>query len=248
MIEDDDATMIEGFIQKMDLKNGLVLVINSPGGIGLAAERIITICRNYSKTGEYEVIVPNKAKSAATMVCLGASLIHMGPSSELGPIDPQITIIENGVPKRFSVYNIVKSYDNLFRSAIRAKGRLEPYLQQLQHYDRREIEDFQDAIALSEDIAIRSLQTGMMKRLSKQQIKNKIEIFLTPKYTKSHGRPIYREEAKKCGLKIKDMCCEDDLWNIVYELFVRTDRLVSTRLSKNVETVDKSFSVNARSN
>jgi hypothetical protein len=40
------------------------------------------------------VAVPRKAKSAATLICLGAQEIHMGLMSELGPIDPQI----NGLP------------------------------------------------------------------------------------------------------------------------------------------------------
>ena len=60
-------------------------MINSPGGSGLAAERMINVLRSYSGIGEYWAIVPAKAKSAATMVCLGASKILMGPASELGP-------------------------------------------------------------------------------------------------------------------------------------------------------------------
>ena len=46
----------------MDLEKGLILLISSPGGNGLAAERIINICRTYSKTGEYTVIVPGKSE------------------------------------------------------------------------------------------------------------------------------------------------------------------------------------------
>ena len=32
MIEDKDADMLEGILQKMDLSNGLALTVNSPGG------------------------------------------------------------------------------------------------------------------------------------------------------------------------------------------------------------------------
>lgn len=122
MIEDADADMLEGVLQKMDLSNGLALFISSPGGDGLAAERIINVCRNYSQNRGYWAIVPGKAKSAATMICFGASKIIMGASSELGPIDPQLTVSENGVVKRFSVFNIVKSYENLFKKAIRTNN------------------------------------------------------------------------------------------------------------------------------
>jgi membrane-bound ClpP family serine protease len=34
--------------------------------------------------------VPRQAKSAATLIAIGADEIHMGPLGELGPIDPQL--------------------------------------------------------------------------------------------------------------------------------------------------------------
>ena len=44
MIEDQDAVMLEEVLQNTDIdRNGLTLIINSPGGSGLAAERIINI-------------------------------------------------------------------------------------------------------------------------------------------------------------------------------------------------------------
>ena len=212
MIEDTDADMLEGILQKIDLSDGLALVINSPGGDGLAAERIINICRSYSNTGEFWTIIPGKAKSAATMICFGSSKIIMGSTSELGPIDPQLTITGGGARKRFSAYNIIKSYENLFTRAVKEKGNLEPYLQQLGNYDEREIEEFRAALSLSEDIAVRTLASGMMKGESKKDIKGKIKIFLSPERTKTHGRPIYKDEASSCGLIIETINVRDNLW------------------------------------
>ena len=88
MIEDSDSDMLEGVLQECDLSEGFALVLSSPGGSALAAERIINICRSYSGIGLYKAIVPSKAKSAATMICLGASELIMGKTSELGSIDP----------------------------------------------------------------------------------------------------------------------------------------------------------------
>ncbi len=75
------------------------------------------------------------------MICFGASKIIMGTTSELGLIDPQLTTSENSVVRRFSVYNVVESYDDLFSMAVNEKGNLQPYLQQLANYDEREIKD-----------------------------------------------------------------------------------------------------------
>jgi len=241
MIEDADADMLEGVLQKMDLTNGLVLLISSPGGDGLAAERIINICRSYSSTCDYWAIVPGKAKSAATMICFGASKIIMGASSELGPIDPQIATSENGVLRRFSVYNIVESYDDLFARAVKEKGNLQPYLQQLANYDEREIKEFRAALLLSEDIAIRTLASGMMKGVAKNRIRKKIEIFLTPKRTKTHERPIYGEEASKCGLAVELRDVRERFWKEVYQLYIRTNNFVSTKAPKCIESKNHSF-------
>jgi len=170
-IEDSDADLLERVLQGLDLSGGCALFVSSPGGDSLASERIINICRTYSGTGEYWAIVPGKAKSAATMICLGASRILMDPTAELGPIDPQLTMLKDGMPQRFSAVNVVESYDDLFTRAVRETGNLEPYMQQLANYDEREIKEFRAAIALSEDIAVRTLATGMMKGMPEGEIK-----------------------------------------------------------------------------
>jgi hypothetical protein len=241
MIEDADADMLEGVMQKLDLSSGLALVVSSPGGDGLAAERVINACRSYSGTGEFWAIVPGKAKSAATMICFGASKIIMGPTSELGPIDPQLTIRDGKSVKRFSACNVVQSYEDLFKRAVREKGNLEPYLQQLSNYDEREIKEYRTAIALSEDIAVRSLTSGMMVGTSGGKTKERIGVFLTPEKTMSHGRAIYAPEASACGLNVELRPVKSAFWESVYELYLRTDRYVSTRAAKAIESREHSF-------
>lgn len=100
MMTDDDADVLESALQSIDVSKGVALLLSSRGGDGLAAERMINMCRNYSETGEYWVIVPGKAKSAATMLSLGASEIIMSPNSELGPIDPQWGLQKTGSTSR----------------------------------------------------------------------------------------------------------------------------------------------------
>lgn len=246
MVDDSDADMLEGLLTKADLSRGFALFINSPGGSGLAAERILNICRKYSGTKEYWTIVAGKAKSAATMICFGASKIMMGPASELGPVDTQITKTENGEQKRFSVYHLIQSYEDLFQRAVKAQGNLQPYLQQLAHYDEREIREMRSALELSEDIAIKALQTGMMNGEKPVDIKKKIQIFLTPEQTKTHGRPIYADETGKCGLTVELLAADEKLWQLIHRLYARTNHLVSTGASKCIESATQSFTVPAK--
>lgn len=242
MIDDSDAGMIEAVLQRSDTRDGFYLLLSSPGGDGLAAERIINICRSYSGAAGYSVIVPNQAKSAATMISFGANKIIMSPTSELGPVDPQITMPEDNRLKRFSVCNLVESYRELFVEAVKTKGNLEPFIQQLNHYDAREIKEFEDAIQLSVDISVRSLMSGMMKGTSKKDIEKKLAIFLTPKEKKSHGRPIYHEEAQECGLNIQTVDVRSEEWQIITELHLRMDGFVNKHAAKCVETQTESFS------
>lgn len=243
MIEDSDAETMEAVLRVCDLSNGFALIVNSPGGRGLAAERIIRICRAYSGTGEYVAIVPGKAKSAATMICLGASKIIMGRTSELGPVDPQVTVTEDEELSRFSVYNLVKSYESLFDRAVKASGNIQPYLLQLANYDERDIAEYRTALSLSDDIAIRALKGGMLRNMSEVEIKRKIGIFLIPeKRAKVHGRPIYAEEASKCDLNVEIREVKDNIWNLLYELYIRLDNFVSiNRNSKIIECYNQSY-------
>jgi ATP-dependent protease ClpP protease subunit len=240
-VSDSDADVIENILQDADLKNGLILFVDSPGGDGLAAERIINVCRSYSGTGEYWCLVAGKAKSAATMIAFGASKIIMCPTSELGPVDPQWLTVEDGEQKRFSAYNVVESYEDLFERATKETGNLQPYVQQLQRYDEREIEELRSAIALSEDISVRSLATGMMDGVADEQIRDRIRTFLTPERTKDHGRPIYADEAEKCGLNIDVRDVDSDLWRTVHKLYFRTSNFVIGQYSKCIESIDHPF-------
>lgn len=241
MIEDTDADMLAGVLQKLDLSKGLALMISSPGGDILAAERIVNVCRSCSDTGEYWVVVPGKAKSAATMICFGASKVYMGATSELGPVDPQLTVVDGDEVKWFSAHSVVKSYDDLFERAVKEEGNLEPYLQQLQNFDAREITELRNQIGLSQDIAVKTLSSGMMKGKRDEEIKEGIQLFLTPDLTKTHGRPILREDAKKCGLAIEDIDSRERLWPLVYELYIRIDQYVSTSVAKCIESKRHSF-------
>ena len=72
----------------LDKKKNILMVIQSGGGQIEPAYLISKTCKRLSKS-KFNVAIPRKAKSAATLISLGANEIHMGLLSELGPIDPQ---------------------------------------------------------------------------------------------------------------------------------------------------------------
>lgn len=70
-------------------KKDIFLILRSPGGEVEPAYLISKMCNRY-KLAKFVVGIPADAKSAATLLSLGADELHMGAMSELGPIDPQI--------------------------------------------------------------------------------------------------------------------------------------------------------------
>ncbi len=245
LMNDEDADLLEGLLQKADLSSGLSLILNSPGGMALAAERVIRACRTYSG-GDFEVIVPKMAKSAATMICLGASRIIMSDTSELGPIDPQVVLQEGDQFNVLSAWSIIQSYRELFEQAIGTQGNIEPFLQQLDRYDARLIKQWELELALGKDIVIRALQTGMLKDLDRDEIEQKIELLIDPEKTMSHGRPIYWETASdQMGLNVEHVDNLAPLWQDVYEVYVRSYHFTSQAACKLIETAEHHFSVSA---
>ena len=69
-------------------KTDILLIIVSNGGFIAPAYQISKVCREWAKE-RFIVAAPRQAKSAATLIALGADQVHMGPLSHLGPVDPQ---------------------------------------------------------------------------------------------------------------------------------------------------------------
>jgi len=65
------------------------LILLSPGGQIEPAFQISKLCKTFALE-RFTVAVPRAAKSAATLLALGADEIHMSLLGELGPIDPQL--------------------------------------------------------------------------------------------------------------------------------------------------------------
>ncbi len=237
-IIDSDVNMLEEALLGSNIRENLLLIIDSHGGSGLAAERIIRVCQKYSK-GSFDVLVPYIAKSAATLICFGAKKIWLGETSELGPIDPQCQIGDLYI----SAYNYVKSYEGLMRKASTTKGRVEPYLQQLAEYNDALIVDLKQETKLSEEMAIQCLKSGMMKKFTKAQIRRKIKKFTDPSQTLQHGRPIFYEDAKKCGLLVGLVRISDPIWDTIWELHLRYQHILSSQCAKVIETRDIQYSV-----
>ena len=67
----------------------LDIFIASNGGSGVIPWRLVFLFREFATS--FNVLVPYRAYSAATLIALGADEIVMHPFGELGPIDPTVS-------------------------------------------------------------------------------------------------------------------------------------------------------------
>jgi Serine dehydrogenase proteinase len=72
-----------------DRSKDVLLVLLSRGGSIEPAYQISKLCKNFARE-RFIAVIPRHAKSAATLIAIGADEIHMGPLGQLGPIDPQL--------------------------------------------------------------------------------------------------------------------------------------------------------------
>lgn len=68
--------------------DSLDVLLESKGGNLDSAYKILQLLKSYAN--QVTVIVPNYAKSAATIIALGAHRLQMCRAGELGPLDPQV--------------------------------------------------------------------------------------------------------------------------------------------------------------
>lgn len=90
-IDDSDLDSVFSSLKRSNPKKerNVCLILLSQGGSIEPAYQISKLCKQWSSS-KFVVVIPRYAKSAATLVALGADEIHIGPLGQLGPIDPQL--------------------------------------------------------------------------------------------------------------------------------------------------------------
>ncbi|HEX3147141.1 MAG TPA: hypothetical protein VHR66_03610 [Gemmataceae bacterium] len=99
----------------------VALILDSFGGVSLAAFRIARLFQRNAKS--FTVVVPRIAKSAATLLALGADEIILGDDAELGPLDVQVQDFDVE-EARVSALDMVQAIEQLEESAIDVAMRM----------------------------------------------------------------------------------------------------------------------------
>lgn len=232
IIVNEDAETIEGVLRSCDMSkfDGLDLMVHSPGGMAEAAGDIIRVCRTYSKS--FRVIVPNMAMSAGTVLAMGADTIVMSTTSKLGPIDPQMVYQTKEGAFMRAAKSFIDAFGSLVNEANQLAGANKPvtaHLHLLTKQDPSWIIECVRARNATVKLACRVLKNGMLKGKTDPEIETVVNAFLTKGDTESHASRVAPEEASTMGLIVELMPRDSSYWNLIWELYVRTDHYIKTK-------------------
>lgn len=203
LIEDINSDKVDIFIQ-------------SPGGSAEVTKAIVGQIRDKFKHVRF--IIPNMAKSAATMMILSGDELLMDSRSELGPIDPQIQIQGIFVPAQTVLDGFNKAKETILKEGV----EITPvYLPLLNKCDLHILQICEDALEMSQKLVKQWLAKYMFNS-NKDKVKlaeKAARFFASRRKHLSHASPITIDDVKKLGLRVFDMKNDKKLQNAVWKLY-----------------------------
>ncbi|MEG0587966.1 MAG: hypothetical protein RR506_08705 [Akkermansia sp.] len=196
-------------------KRDLLLIVHSSGGDGNAAAQFVEYLRKKYTGKKITAIVPHKAMSAATMICMGCDEIIMSKFASLGPIDPQL----NGIPAS----SIMLELDRALKDVDENERRANIWAPRLMNLPPGIYQLCENAIKYAEERVSEWLAHYMLKgRKPKSTAKSPASIakwLADGTDHKSHGRPLTYDLLKEKGINVILMEDDDDMQNLVMGVF-----------------------------
>ncbi|HEX3128489.1 MAG TPA: hypothetical protein VH394_14255 [Thermoanaerobaculia bacterium] len=194
----------------------LDVLLQSPGGDIDSAEKLVYMIRE--RVASLRILVVERAKSAGTLIALAADEILMSSTSELGPIDPQVTIFAaDGRPLARPARSFLDGLEQI-KDSVASEGGLNPaYYPLLSQLDPALLDFCEKAIRRSEQFAEKWLTRYMLK--DDPETAKEIARRLTDvDQYRSHGMVIDWREAREIGLNVTFLSTDDSLWRQLWSL------------------------------
>lgn len=237
-IANDATDYISDQLDKIGVVEKISLLLFTNGGSTLAGWNIVNLIRQFCD--DFEIIVPSKARSTGTLMCLGANRIIMTKQATLGPIDPSVnTPLNPTVPNAGPQARVPVSVEAI-------KGFLELAKHELNLKDDKALADIFNVLAdkvhplvLGEVYrAIGQIQM-LARKLLVNQVKDESKIekiisFLCSE-SGSHDYTINRREAKnELGLNVEKP--SDSLYDLINRTYMSIREELQLRTSFNPES------------
>ncbi len=212
-IDRDDTAGFMEMLHNIQPGENIDLLLHTRGGDVDAAEKLMALVQATVGGGQFRVIIPDFAKSAGTLMALGADTLIMSDSSELGTIDPQI---RSNDERGNEISHSVLSYLDAFKTHSEAlyKNPEDPVARlMLGKLDPTTLRNFE---------AIRD----RARNFAEDQLKRKGRNFsfiasalLDTTRWPSHGQMIKWQDAKELGLEVDYLPPRSRRWQAYLQLY-----------------------------
>ncbi|GJQ27845.1 MAG: serine protease [Phycisphaerae bacterium] len=205
--------------------DGVDVILHSPGGSAEATESIVKLLRSHFKHVRF--LVPDIAKSAATMLALSGDEILMDSSAELGPIDPQFQITRgDGSVVVAPAQAIIDQFDAMEKKTKDDPRSLPVHIPILQLYAPSLYQQARNAIGLSHNLVKEWLSTYMFaakKPAERARMASAAARYLGDHNKfKSHSKGVRLEDFRSVNalkaLRVTDLSADQELHSRVRAL------------------------------
>jgi ClpP class serine protease len=219
-IDRDDTVGFVDLLHNVGDGQDLDLLLHTPGGDIDAAEKLISMVRNKVGTAQLRVIVPDFAKSAGTLMVLGADCVVMSDTSELGPIDPQIIRGDGrGNLMQHPVQSYLDAYEEHSKTLKKDPSNVAAQVM-LSKLDPETVKLFESVRARARKFAEDQLKRGMF-RGNAGNWSQAASALIDTKRWQSHGQMISWEDAQdaEIGLTVQYLSPSSDEWQMFWQLY-----------------------------
>ena len=215
-IFDDSVTFFEDLIYDANPKEDLHVLLRSPGGDGEIAVRLVRSAQ--ARCRELTVLIPDIAKSAATLFAIGAHHIMMTPTSDLGPVDPQFLLGDGTI---VAAKDIIAAVDEAWERIQTAPNTYPLYASLLDNVDALTVQRARSALGRTEDLLLEALRSNpdrsgedtraLSESLSKSLITE----------ARYHGALFGMHDARDAGLPVEEAEPTGDQWRRIWLLWAK---------------------------
>jgi hypothetical protein len=194
-IDDEDKNGFMMACHNINKKDGLDLILHSPGG-DIAATQSVVDYLHKMVGNNIRAIVPQIAMSAGTMIACSCREILMAKHSNLGPIDPHLA----GVP----AYGVIQEFRQACREVRADPSKIPIWQAIIGQYRPTFLRQCKHAIDWSNSFVRHELESVMFEKDSSAGIKAKDIVRKLTDYrgNKTHNRHIHFDELQKMGLRV----------------------------------------------
>ena len=173
------------------------------------------------------MIVPDQAKSAGTLFALGADHLYLGPTSDLGPVDPQFRLSDG---QWAAAKSIIAAVEEAERRVEAKPNTYAVHASLLSDLTALKVQQAREALERAGDQLREALASAPSR--TEEQVDDMARA-LQPTLidaTPSHGAIISSQSAKALGLPVQEANPADHRWQAIWRLWAKYAVLNAARV------------------